>query len=83
MEFIHKDKDNHLHHILCNDHIPNPAFINEFQTQLFSLKLHCIEMIEGILKGYYVDEGGAYFLFPVKRSEHKVYILFILRNQTK
>ena len=46
MDVLYKDENNNLKHILCNDHRPNPAFINEFQTSQFTLKLLSIEIIE-------------------------------------
>lgn len=65
MDIIKTDKYGQINHILVQDHIPNPAFINEFQTNYFNLKLHSIEMIENTLEGYKVDDGGMYLLLHV------------------
>lgn len=62
MDIVRKDINNHISHILSNDHIPNQAFVNEFQTNYFSLKLLNMEIVETPINGFYVDAGGAFLL---------------------
>lgn len=63
MYVIKIDKNGHKSRILCNDHKPNPAFVNEFQTTSFTLKLEFIEQIEGDFCGYKIDEGSYFVLY--------------------
>lgn len=65
MDLLKRDKENQVTHLLLKDHIPNNAFINEFQTNFFTLKLNTIEIIEEVLNGYKVDEGGVFLLLHV------------------
>lgn len=65
MDVLKRDKDNHINHLLIKDHIPNPAFINEFQTNYFTLKLNTIELVEDKLENFQVDAGGQFLVLHV------------------
>lgn len=80
MDIIKKDKNNHISHILVNDHIPNPAFINEFQTNYFTVKLNSIEIVEEALNGYRVDQGGAFLLLHMNIRNNTNEILDLYRE---
>jgi len=65
MDVIYNDKNGNVNHILCNDHKANQAFINEFQTNEFTLKLNSIMVYENELKEYIVEDG-LFVLFDVE-----------------
>lgn len=65
MDLLKIKKDGSFLHLLCNDHIPNPAMKNEFVTASFKLKLHKLEWIESALNGYQVEHGGVFLLATV------------------
>ena len=65
MDIIKIDKNQRIQHILSNDHVPNPAFTNEFQSESFTLKLNSMQLIEAHLHGFTVEEGGAFLLVDV------------------
>lgn len=65
MDVLRKDKKDHITHILCNDHIPNNAFKNEFQTLSFTLKLNFMEIIEHEMNGYDIEENTAYLVLDI------------------
>lgn len=46
MDLIKKDINNKVTRQLLNDHIPNRAFRNEFQSNDFTFKLHYMELYE-------------------------------------
>ena len=80
MDVLYKDENNNLKHILCNDHRPNPAFINEFQTSQFTLKLLSIEIIEKNLDSYYVEDGWLFVLFHVEIRNNTNEIIEIYKD---
>lgn len=61
MNLIRTKPDKTQIHILCKDHVPNYAMKNEFQTNVFSVKMNQLELHEEEYYGYIVDEGGAFF----------------------
>ena len=65
MDVIYNDKNGNVNHILCNDHKANQAFINEFQTNEFTLKLNSIMVFENELKEFIVEDG-LFVLFDVE-----------------
>ena len=80
MDIIKKDKNLQVSHILVKDHIPNQAFINEFRTNYFTLKLFSIEMVEASLAGFKVDEGGIFLLLHVQIRNNTNEILDLYRE---
>lgn len=80
MDVIKKDKDKQVSHILIQDHIPNRAFINEFQTNFFTLKLQSIEIVESCLQGYQVEEGGVFLVLHVMIRNNTNEILDIYKE---
>lgn len=60
MDLLKYKKDGTILHLLCNDHIPNPAMKNEFVTSTFKLKLYKLEWYETSLNGYSVEQGGVF-----------------------
>lgn len=60
MDLIRTRKDRTQIHLLCNDHIPNFAMKNEFQTTTFSLKINQLEIHEEEYYGYVIEKGGVF-----------------------
>lgn len=65
MDLIKTQKDKTQVHLLCNDHIPNFAMKNEFQTITFSLKMNHLEIHEDEYFGYVIEEGGAFLCVSI------------------
>ncbi len=65
MDVVKIDKAQKQKHILVNDHIPNRAFKNEFQTNHFTLKLHKIFIYENQLGKQRVQEGGSFLVLDM------------------
>ena len=63
-----KIENQHQIRLLINDHCPNQAMRNEFQTQTFSFKIHRLEWMKEC-EGYQVDEGGIFLHLPASVSE--------------
>ncbi|NBK97589.1 MAG: DUF4352 domain-containing protein [Erysipelotrichia bacterium] len=80
MDVLKKDKNNHVSHLLIKDHIPNPAFINEFQTNDFTLKLNTMELVSHQLEGYQVDEGGQFLVLHLMIRNNTNEILDLYRE---
>ena len=59
-----KIENQHQIRLLINDHCPNQAMRNEFQTQTFSFKIHRLEWMKEC-EGYQVDEGGVFLLASI------------------
>lgn len=66
MDVIYKNSKGIMNHILCNDHKPNPAFINEFQTCRYTLKLNSIEIIESYFESLILDDDALFVLFHIE-----------------
>lgn len=79
MDVIKKDQNNHISHLLIHDHIPNPAFINEFQTNEFTLKLNSIELTKQI-GDYVMEEGGTFLLLHIALRNNTNEILDLYRE---
>ncbi len=60
MDLIKTRKDKSQIHLLLNDHVPNYAMKNEFQTSSFSLKLNYLEIHEDEYFGYVIEKGGVF-----------------------
>lgn len=60
MDLIKTRKDKSQVHLLCNDHVPNFAMKNEFQTSSFSLRMNHLEIHEEEFYGYTIEEGGMF-----------------------
>lgn len=80
MDILKRDKNNQISHMLTNDHRPNPAFINEFQTNNFTLSLKSIELVEGALEGYQVEEGGMFVVMHLSIRNNTNEIIEISRE---
>lgn len=80
MDVLKKDKYNQVNHLLIKDHVPNPAFMNEFQTGYFTLKLNTIEIVQNKLEGFQVDDGGQFLILHVSIRNNTNEILDLYRE---
>lgn len=80
MDIIKRDENNQVSHILVQDHIPNRAFVNEFQTNFFTLKLKSIEIVKSKLQGYKVDQGGVFLILHISIRNNTNEILDVYRD---
>lgn len=80
MDILKRDRKNQISHILTNDHKPNPAFINEFQTNSFTLTLKSIELVEGNMGGYEVETGGMFVVMHITIRNNTNEIIDISRE---
>lgn len=79
MEIITHEKEKH-NRLFTNDYRPNPAMINEFQTQFFTCKLRKIELAGRHLHGYHVDEGAQFLVLHVTIRNNTNEILSMFRE---
>ena len=65
---------------LINDHCPNQAMRNEFQTNTFTLKINKLEIVEKECCGYVVDEGGIFLIASITLHNLSNEILSFSKN---
>lgn len=77
MEIIthEQEKDNRL---LTNDYYPNPAMMNQFQTQFFTCTLRRMELHGQELYGFRVDESAQFLLMhlTIKNIMNEIISMF-------